>query len=57
MNIYYKVATSIVFIFSMTQAHASEIAYDMKGSTSLNLLDHTNAYEDAFASSGDGSQK
>jgi hypothetical protein len=38
-------------------ANAQLIASDMDGSTSLNLVSHTNAYAGAFASAGDGFEK
>ena len=39
------------------QAAAQVVAYDMVGSTSLNLNSYTNPWNGAFSSSGDGFQK
>ena len=50
-------ALLILFACSIPGANAVVIAFDMVNSTSQNLIAHTNAFENAFSSAGDGFQK
>ena len=48
---------SILLQFYTPNLTAATVAFDMLGSSSQNLISHTNAYDGAFSSPGDGFQK
>ena len=50
-------AATIFTTNSTRAADAVEIGYDMVSSNSLNLIEHTNSFKNAFSSAGDGFQK
>ena len=53
----FAIAMFIAAVLGTQPAFAATVAYDMVGSASQNLLSHTNPYENAFSSAGDGFQK
>lgn len=60
MKLHGFVFLSAVTIFTTNSTMAAdpvEIGYDMVSSNSLNLIEHTNNFENAFSSAGDGFQK
>ncbi len=50
-------SSAIASIVAATSAHAADIAFDMVGSASSNLIEYRNDFTGAFGSPGDGFQK
>ena len=56
-NLCYSILASVALSLISGPASAVTVAFDMVGSSSLNLLSFTNVWNGAFSSPGDGFQK